>query len=263
MGAWPIEPERLDGYLEKALREAKRTTSWIEPDEEHEAAVKAFARGLIELPEFRADFEPFVAEVAAAGERAALGQLLLKLTVPGLPDIYNGDELPLLSLVDPDNRRPVDWDARREALAALRRGEDTDPKLLLIVRALELRARRPEAFSGAYAPVDAGEDVVRVRARRGRGAGRRAGALVPGHHAPAARRPRGRVARRADRRAARAVTAHAGHRAHLGARVRAARARLTKPPKIASAVAGWPGRCSASAARAVASSVPAPASQSP
>ena len=71
-----------------------------------------------------------MAEVAAAGERAALGQLLLKLTVPGLPDIYNGDELPLLSLVDPDNRRPVDWDARREALAALRRGEDADPKLL-------------------------------------------------------------------------------------------------------------------------------------
>ena len=159
-GAWPIEPERLDGYLEKALREAKRTTSWIDPDEEHEAAVKAYARGLIELPEFRADFDPFVAELAAAGDRAALGQLLLKLTVPGLPDIYNGDELPLLSLVDPDNRRPVDWAARREALAALRRGEDTDPKLLLIVRALELRARRPDAFSGAYAPVEAGEDVV-------------------------------------------------------------------------------------------------------
>jgi (1->4)-alpha-D-glucan 1-alpha-D-glucosylmutase len=159
-GAWPIEPERLDGYLEKALREAKRTTSWIEPDEEHEAAVKAYARGLIELPEFREDFDPFVAELAAAGERAALGQLLLKLTVPGLPDIYNGDELPLLSLVDPDNRRPVDWEARREALAALRRGEDVDPKLLLIVRALELRARRPEAFAGAYTPVEAGDDVI-------------------------------------------------------------------------------------------------------
>jgi (1->4)-alpha-D-glucan 1-alpha-D-glucosylmutase len=159
VGAWPIEPERMDGYLEKALREAKRTTSWIEPDEEHEAAVKAFARGLIDLPEFREDFDPFVAEVAAAGDRAALGQLLLKLTVPGLPDIYNGDALPLLSLVDPDNRRPVDWDARREALAALRRGEDVEPKLLLIARALALRARRPEAFSGAYTPIDAGEDV--------------------------------------------------------------------------------------------------------
>jgi (1->4)-alpha-D-glucan 1-alpha-D-glucosylmutase len=159
VGAWPIEPERLDAYLEKALREAKRTTSWIEPDEAHEAAVKAFARGVVELPEFREDFDPFVAEVAAAGERAALGQLLLKLTVPGLPDIYNGDELPLLSLVDPDNRRPVDWDARRVALAALRRGEDSDPKLLVIARALALRARRPEAFSGACTPIDAGECV--------------------------------------------------------------------------------------------------------
>ena len=159
VGAWPIEAERLDTYLEKALREAKRTTSWIEPDLEHEAAVKAFARGLLDLPEFRESFDLFVAEVAAAGERAALGQLALKLTVPGVPDIYNGDELPLLSLVDPDNRRPVDWDARREAMAALRRGEDVDPKLLLIVRALALRARRPGAFSGAYTPVDAGPDV--------------------------------------------------------------------------------------------------------
>ena len=160
VGAWPIEPERLDGYLEKALREAKRTSSWIEPDVEHEDAVKAFARGLYDLPEFREDFDAFVAEVAAAGDRAALGQLALKLTVPGLPDIYNGDELPLFSLVDPDNRRPVDWEARRSALDALQRGEDVDPKLLLIVRALALRARRPGAFSGAYTPIDAGEHVV-------------------------------------------------------------------------------------------------------
>ena len=159
VGAWPIEPERLEAYLEKALREAKRTTSWIEPDEEHEAAVKAFARGLYELPEFMEDFEPFAAEVAAAGDRAALGQLLLKLTVPGLPDIYNGDELVSLSLVDPDNRRPVDWEARREALAALGRGEDVEPKLLVIARALALRARRPQAFAGAYMPIDAGESV--------------------------------------------------------------------------------------------------------
>ena len=159
VGAWPIEPERLEAYLEKALREAKRTTSWIEPDEEHEAAVKAFARGLYALPEFLEDFEPFAAEVAAAGDRAALGQLLLKLTVPGLPDIYNGDELTSLSLVDPDNRRPVDWDARREALAALGRGEDVEPKLLVTARALALRNRRPQAFAGAYTPVDAGEAV--------------------------------------------------------------------------------------------------------
>jgi (1->4)-alpha-D-glucan 1-alpha-D-glucosylmutase len=159
VGAWPIEPERLEAYTEKALREAKRTTNWIEPDEAHEAAVKAFVRTLSEHAAFRADFEPFAGEVARAGDRAALGQLLLKLTVPGLPDIYNGDELHLLSLVDPDNRRPVDWDARRDALAALRRGEAVDPKLLVIVRALALRARRSEAFAGAYTPVEAGESV--------------------------------------------------------------------------------------------------------
>ena len=85
---------------------------------------------------------------------AALGQLLLKLTVPGIPDIYQGDELLSLSLVDPDNRRPVDWEERRAALA------DPPPKLDLIRRALALRARRPEAFSGAYEPLRAGPDAV-------------------------------------------------------------------------------------------------------
>ena len=159
VGAWPIEPERLEAYMEKALREAKRTTSWVDPDEAHEAAVKAFCRALYEHEEFLADFEPFASEVAGAGERAALGQLLLKLTVPGLPDIYNGDELTDLSLVDPDNRRPVDWVARRTALAALRDGGEVEPKLLVIQRTLAFRARRPEVFAGPYTPVEAGEDV--------------------------------------------------------------------------------------------------------
>src|SRR3954451_19742581 len=113
-GAWPIEPERLTAYMEKAMREAKRTTNWIEPDEAHETAVLDFCRALYEHSAFRADFEPFAAEVAVLGDRAALGQLLLKLTVPGLPDIYQGDELLALSLVDPDNRRRVDWARRRE-----------------------------------------------------------------------------------------------------------------------------------------------------
>jgi (1->4)-alpha-D-glucan 1-alpha-D-glucosylmutase len=106
----------------------------------------------------------FVARVAVEGERAALGQLLLKLTTPGIPDVYQGDELWDLSLVDPDNRRPVDWAARREALAAVRGGAAPTRetlKLHLIHRALELRGRRPDAFGreGAYRPVEAGEDV--------------------------------------------------------------------------------------------------------
>ncbi len=162
IGAWPLEYERLDGYMEKALREAKRNTNWIEPDLEYEEGVKAFCRALYAHEPFLADFEPFAAEVAAAGQRSALAQLLLKLTVPGVPDIYGGDELLALSLVDPDNRRPVDWAVRREALDAVAAGaeptEDT-VKLWLIQRALALRARRPEAFAGAYAPVEADPEV--------------------------------------------------------------------------------------------------------
>jgi (1->4)-alpha-D-glucan 1-alpha-D-glucosylmutase len=159
VGAWPLEPERLESYVEKALREAKRTTNWIEPDLGWEERVKAFARALYEHRPFLDDFEPFAAEVALEGLHAALGQLVLKLTVPGVPDIYQGDELLDLSLVDPDNRRPVDWEHRRALLAELRAGAPARPetlKLALIERLLALRARRPEAFTGAYEPLEAG-----------------------------------------------------------------------------------------------------------
>jgi (1->4)-alpha-D-glucan 1-alpha-D-glucosylmutase len=163
VGAWPIDAQRLEGYLVKALREAKRATSWVEQHHEHESAVTRFATSLLSHEPFLADFEPFAARVAAAGERSALGQLLLKLTVPGVPDVYQGDELTDLSLVDPDNRRPVDWPRRRAALDALRDGlEPTSEtmKLHVIQRALALRARRPEAFAGAYDPVAAGPGTV-------------------------------------------------------------------------------------------------------
>ena len=162
VGAWPIEAERIEAYMEKALREAKRNTNWINPDERWEAAVKRFARSLYEHEPFLADFEPFVARVAAAGERAALGQVVLKLTAPGVPDIYNGDELPYRALVDPDNRRPVDWGRRRELLARLRAGgqpNDESRKLWVTWRLLDLRRRRPEAFAGSYEPLDAGPGV--------------------------------------------------------------------------------------------------------
>jgi (1->4)-alpha-D-glucan 1-alpha-D-glucosylmutase len=163
VGAWPIAVERVEAYVEKALREAKRTTSWIEPDTAHEERVKAFCRALYDHRPFLADFEPFAAEVARLGERATLGQLLLKLTVPGVPDVYQGDELLALSLVDPDNRRPVDWVRRRELLDEVRRGApptDETRKLWLIVRALTLRAHRPGAFEGSYTPLEAGPDAV-------------------------------------------------------------------------------------------------------
>jgi (1->4)-alpha-D-glucan 1-alpha-D-glucosylmutase len=142
VGAWPLERERLEAYMEKALREAKRNTSWIEPDERHERRVREAIRRLYgELPP---SFEPFAARVAEAGRHASLGQTLLKLTVPGVPDVYQGDEHETLSLVDPDNRRPVDWTPH------------DSPKSQLIRRVLALRARRPEDFAGPYEPVAAG-----------------------------------------------------------------------------------------------------------
>jgi (1->4)-alpha-D-glucan 1-alpha-D-glucosylmutase len=164
VGTWPIEPERLCAYMCKALREAKRNTSWVEPDGDWERRVLSFCRGLYEHDAFMAAFEPIAARVAAAGELHALRQTALKLTVPGVPDIYQGDELPALALVDPDNRRPVDWPRRRELLAALRGGgapqaPDTR-KLWLIRELLALRARRPDAFAGGYTPLAAGAEAV-------------------------------------------------------------------------------------------------------
>jgi (1->4)-alpha-D-glucan 1-alpha-D-glucosylmutase len=158
LGAWPLELERVEAYVEKALREAKRNTSWVEPNEAWERDVERFCRSLYESARFRADFEPFAAEVAEAGERAALAQVALRLTSPGVPDIYQGDELELLALVDPDNRRLVDWERRRRALA-----DGSSPKLNLIRALLDLRGRRPEAFAAGYEPLDAGEATCAFR----------------------------------------------------------------------------------------------------
>jgi (1->4)-alpha-D-glucan 1-alpha-D-glucosylmutase len=166
ISVWPIERERLDAYLIKALREAKRNTSWMEEKTEWEEGVLEFAHRLLDSREFLDDFEPFAEGVALAGERSALGQLLLKLTSPGIPDIYQGDELWRLSLVDPDNRREVDWEERRRLLGEL--GEGAAPtratrKLHLIRVALELRRRQREAFAGSYTPISAGERTCAYR----------------------------------------------------------------------------------------------------
>ena len=160
VGAWPLELERLEAYVEKALREAKVNTNWVEPDEVYEHGVRDWCRALYGNRAFLEELEPFAEVVAREGERSALGQTLLKLTVPGVPDVYQGDELWALSLVDPDNRRPVDWERRREALAELQAGAAPTRetiKLFLIQRALDLRARRPDAFAGGYTPLAAGE----------------------------------------------------------------------------------------------------------
>jgi (1->4)-alpha-D-glucan 1-alpha-D-glucosylmutase len=163
-GAWPIAADRLEAYLEKAMREAKLASSWITPDVRHEAAVKRFAVDLLDHGPFRYGFDVIASRVAEVGARVALAQTLIKLTVPGMPDTYQGDELWKLALVDPDNRRPVDWAAHREALAALRAGAPPTGetiKLHLTAAALDLRRRRPEPFAiNNYVAVPAGDDVL-------------------------------------------------------------------------------------------------------
>jgi len=158
VGALPIERARLDGYLEKALREGKVSTNWLSPDEAHERGVQEFAaRAAATIAR-----DPFLDRVRQVGRRLALAQILLKLTAPGVPDVYRGDELEDLSLVDPDNRRPVDWQARRDALRALRGGARPDArteKLYVTWKALALRAEHEAAFGGGYEPVDAGRGV--------------------------------------------------------------------------------------------------------
>jgi (1->4)-alpha-D-glucan 1-alpha-D-glucosylmutase len=159
VGAWPLPPDRLCEYMTKALREGKRNTSWVEQDAGWEERVLAYCRALYEHEPFRADFEPFAERLAHDAEPIALRQTALKLTVPGVPDIYQGDELVALSLVDPDNRRPVDWERRRALLGAQPSDPDTR-KLWLIRELLALRARRPDAFAGSYEPLAAGSDTV-------------------------------------------------------------------------------------------------------
>jgi (1->4)-alpha-D-glucan 1-alpha-D-glucosylmutase len=151
VGAWPLDPDRLELYLEKALREAKVNTTWIDQDHEWEAGAKRYAVGLLADEELGR----YAARLGAAAERVSLGMTLLKLTSPGIPDLYQGDELPFLALVDPDNRRPVNWELRRRLLGS----PDAPAKLDAIRSALALRARRPAAFAGSYEPLDAGPDV--------------------------------------------------------------------------------------------------------
>ena len=158
VGALPIDDGRLSRYLTKALREGKVSSSWLSPDEEHERRVHGYAA---EAARLLAD-DPFLDEIRSLGRHIAAAQLLLKLTAPGLPDLYQGDELEDLSLVDPDNRRPVDWDVRRARLAELAAGRAPTAetlKLFLIRTVLALRAARPELFAGGYAPVDLGPGV--------------------------------------------------------------------------------------------------------
>lgn len=166
VGAWPIETGRVVAYMEKAVREAKTFTFWTNPYPEYEAALKNFVEAILSDPEFQQALDAFIQPLIEPGRINALAQTLLKLTAPGVPDIYQGTELWDNSLVDPDNRRPVDFDRRRTLLdeldslspdAILQRMDEGLPKLSVIRETLALRRRHPEAFGadGTYVPLPA------------------------------------------------------------------------------------------------------------
>jgi len=166
VGAWPIDAERLKQYMQKAMREAKTHTSWVANNEQYENAVNSYIDAILADTVFLEDMTSFVEKILHAGRVNSLAQTLMKYTAPGVPDLYQGSELWDLSLVDPDNRRPVDYDLRRKLLAeaetldaaqVLARMDEGLPKLWLIHRALRLREQRSESFCkyATYAPLSA------------------------------------------------------------------------------------------------------------
>jgi (1->4)-alpha-D-glucan 1-alpha-D-glucosylmutase len=192
VGSWPITSdvsaglpelpadyvERIAGYMEKATREAKVQTSWINPNEAYDAAMRDFVYGILDprrSKRFLSSMDAFARRLAFYGRFNALSQQLIKLTTPGVPDIYQGSELWTDSLVDPDNRRPVDYAQRRKLLADIRKrmagdraqladellacAVDGRIKLYLTHLALQLRAEQPNLFAeGDYLPLEATGD---------------------------------------------------------------------------------------------------------
>jgi (1->4)-alpha-D-glucan 1-alpha-D-glucosylmutase len=164
IGAWPLTADRCLAYMQKATREAKEQTSWLSPDPTFDAALAALVRGCLADARFVEEVEGAVAPLVEPGRANALALLLWKLTAPGVPDLYQGSELWDLSLVDPDNRRPVDFERRRQLLAeseelslaeVIGRADDGLSKLWLVRRTLSLRRRRPADLGpeGAYRPL--------------------------------------------------------------------------------------------------------------
>ncbi len=175
VGAWPLSLERALAYFEKATREARAHTSWTDPDPAYEEDLAHFVGALYEDEVFRGELEELVALLQRPGRINSLAQKLLQLTAPGVPDLYQGSELWDLSLVDPDNRRAVDFDLRRRLLRELEgldaeavwaRADEGLPKLWVVSKALGVRARRPAAFGpkAGYEPLvaegEASEHVV-------------------------------------------------------------------------------------------------------
>ena len=164
VGAWPIELDRMLNYLEKASREAKTHTSSTDPTPEYDTGLQEFVQAVYGDKELMNEMEAIASKLVEPGRITSLSQTLVKLTSPGVPDIYQGTEIWDLSLVDPDNRRPVDYERRRRLLAeldgmtpeqVLLRSDDGLPKLWVTRNALRLRRERSEAFGeqATYTPV--------------------------------------------------------------------------------------------------------------
>ncbi|RYC13285.1 malto-oligosyltrehalose synthase [Nocardioides zhouii] len=158
LGAWtpdhlPDLRERLHGYAEKAMREAGDRTAWNEPDEAYEAAVHAAVDAVFDDDEVREVLVGLAARIDEPAQANSLAAKLLAITIPGVPDVYQGSELWETSLVDPDNRRPVDFEHRKAVLAGTAE-DDAAAKLHVTCAALTLRRERPELFTG-YTPVSA------------------------------------------------------------------------------------------------------------
>jgi (1->4)-alpha-D-glucan 1-alpha-D-glucosylmutase len=164
IGAWPLPVERAKEYMLKAAREAKQHTSWTQQNAPYEDGLQRFVEAALKDEGFVTDVERFVGEVNEAGRINSLAQTLMNCTAPGVPDLYQGAELWDLSLVDPDNRRPVDYRVRERLLAeiaaappekaaseVMRRADEGLPKLWTIHRALMLRRERPTSFGAAAA----------------------------------------------------------------------------------------------------------------
>jgi (1->4)-alpha-D-glucan 1-alpha-D-glucosylmutase len=169
VGAWPLSADRAVAYVEKATREAKARTSWVDPVPAFDAAVQSFVRGVLGDGALVAEVTRFVERLSPAWQITSLAQKAVQLTMPGVADTYQGTELWDLSLVDPDNRRPVDWDQRRRLLAELDAAGSAPPledsgaaKLHLVSRLLRLRRERPELFGpeASYEPLDAGPRAI-------------------------------------------------------------------------------------------------------
>jgi (1->4)-alpha-D-glucan 1-alpha-D-glucosylmutase len=165
VGAHPLPFDRAWTVVEKSMREAKRRTSWTSPDENYERATRRFLESILADRSFRDELDRFAVRILEPGQVNALAQVALRLLAPGVPDTYQGTELWDDSLVDPDNRRPVDFDVRAAMLASTEHRRPSDlwqheresgaPKLALVRACLGLRARHPDAFgpNGPYRPL--------------------------------------------------------------------------------------------------------------